>query len=201
MRQVPAKKGSWIGNNRATLQQLALDPIHSWSTAADSCPPSGFSDRPPISISMTTGRKWLTWNINRSIGNHIYVCTKCMPVYLLSVRRKRPARGRNPCPSWPEVRTTRRRVASWSTSSSPSSCSDSDELYPKSVGSRISMIRRISSSPSIQWLSLLLGRLRQTFVKMWSGLAFVFGTFRPISHEPAELTLSKLVPVAEKLLS
>ena len=56
------KKGSRIGNDRAKLHDLALDPIHSWSTAADSCPPSHFSDRPPISISMTTGRKWLTWN-------------------------------------------------------------------------------------------------------------------------------------------
>ena len=56
------KKGSRIGNDRAKLHELALDPIHSWSTAADSCPPSDFSDRPPISISMTTARKWLTWN-------------------------------------------------------------------------------------------------------------------------------------------
>ena len=60
------RKGSRIGNDRAKLHELALDPIHSWSTAAGSCPPSDFSDRPPISISMTTGRKWLTWN--RSIG-------------------------------------------------------------------------------------------------------------------------------------
>ena len=60
------KKSSWIGNDRAKLHELALDSILSWSTAADSCPPSGFSDRSPISISMTTGRKWLTWN--RSIG-------------------------------------------------------------------------------------------------------------------------------------
>ena len=28
------KKGSWIGNDRAKLHELALDPIHSWSTAA-----------------------------------------------------------------------------------------------------------------------------------------------------------------------
>ena len=57
--------GEWHFD-RAKLHELASDPIHSWSTAADSCPPSDFSDRPPISISMTTGRKWLTWN--RSIG-------------------------------------------------------------------------------------------------------------------------------------
>ena len=56
------KRQSFFLNDRAKLHDLALDPIHSWSTAADSCPPSDFSDRPPISISMTTGRKWLTWN-------------------------------------------------------------------------------------------------------------------------------------------
>ena len=69
MKQVPAKKGSRIWNDRAKLHDLALDPTHSWSTAADSCPPSDFSDRPPISISMTTGRKWLTWN--RSIATFL----------------------------------------------------------------------------------------------------------------------------------
>ena len=52
------------GQNCASLHWR----IHSWSTTADSCPPSDFSDRPPVSISMTTGRKWLTWN--RSIYNH-----------------------------------------------------------------------------------------------------------------------------------
>ena len=38
------KQGSRIRNDRAKLRELALDPIHSWSTAADSCPPSDFSD-------------------------------------------------------------------------------------------------------------------------------------------------------------
>ena len=65
------KKDSRMRNDRAKLHELALDPIQSWSTEADSCPPSDFSDRPPISISMTTGRKWLTWN--RSISS-------CSPV-------------------------------------------------------------------------------------------------------------------------
>ena len=62
IRPVLARKDSRIRNDRAKLHELALDPIHSWPTEADSCPPSDFSDRPPISISMTTGRKWLTWN-------------------------------------------------------------------------------------------------------------------------------------------
>ena len=62
MRPVPVKKDSRTRNDRAKLHELALDPIHSWSTAADSCPPCDFSNRPPNSISMTTGRKWLTWN-------------------------------------------------------------------------------------------------------------------------------------------
>ena len=65
----------------AKLHDLALDPIHSWSTAADSCPPSDFSDRPPISISMTTGRKWLTWN--RSILDWSHLLTSDLKRCLL----------------------------------------------------------------------------------------------------------------------
>ena len=68
------KKNCRIRNDRAKLHELALDPTHYWLTAADSCPPSDFSDRPPISISMTTGRKWLTWNrsiAGQSLGLHI----------------------------------------------------------------------------------------------------------------------------------
>ena len=43
-------------------------------TAPFSCPPSDFSDRPPISISMTTGRKWLTWNWSIAVQGHTVVC-------------------------------------------------------------------------------------------------------------------------------
>ena len=72
------KKDSRKRNDRPKLCEIAFDPIHSWSTAAGSCPPSDFkfSDRPPISIYMTTDRKWLTWN--RSIPLPL---RRCRPIF------------------------------------------------------------------------------------------------------------------------
>ena len=86
------KKGSRIWNDRAKLHDLALDPIHSWSTAADSGPPSDFSDRPPISISMTTGRKWLTWN--RSIVPYFAEDRKDLEISKSSILKKKKRKWR-----------------------------------------------------------------------------------------------------------